>query len=378
METSPRPELFLTLTEEQSVLRDSWREVLEREMSIEWTRAVLATDADWDRGGWKLIRELGWTGLAVPEEFGGVGLGLAEACVLAEELGRVVHPSPLLASAAVALALGRYGSPSQQRSWLPGLADGSIVGTRSVDVDGACGAVIAERTGADLRLHGVRHFVPAAAEADLLLLDVILDGSARLALVPGDAAGLRARRMSTVDLARAYDVVAFEGVEIDGDALLGGTLSTRARGHLAEVAAAIQCAESLGAARRLLEMTVEYAGQRHQFGKPIGSFQAIKHRVADMRIRLEASTVASRYATWAVTADRPDAGRAIHVAKQYGGEAWSWIASQALQLHGGVAFTWEHDLHLLLRRLKANELTLGSPDWHALELGFWRLENASG
>lgn len=379
MNAKASPDLFLTHSAEQTQLRESCREVLEREMSIESVRERLESDSGWDRRCWKTIRELGWTGVAVPEAFDGVGLGLVEVGLLAEEFGRLVQPGPFLTSAAVTLALVQSGDADQKSRWLPRLATGDTIGTWSVDVEGTCGEVHARQPNGhgQLLLGGTRRFVPAMSDADLLIVEVLHDGHPALALVPTDAAGLRVRRMKTVDLTRAFFEVQFDGVELDVGSLLLGRDGVDPRGHLVNVATAIQCAESVGAARRLLERTVEYAQQRRQFDRVIGSFQAIKHRLADMRVRVESSMVASRYATWSVAGNRADAGRSVHVAKQYGGESCSWVASEALQLHGGIAFTWEHDLHLYLRRLKANELVLGSPDWHALQLGCWRLQNAA-
>jgi alkylation response protein AidB-like acyl-CoA dehydrogenase len=221
---------------------------------------------------------------------------------------------------------------------------------------------------------GTRRLVADGVGAEVLLADAWLDGRRALVLLPLSGAAVETRTMATIDLTRRYVEARVDNLAIDPAYLLDGD-GAPARQAVADMGTALHCAESIGAAARLLELTVDHARNRQQFGRPIGSFQAIKHRLADMRIRLQASRAAVRYAVWAAAERRPDAARAGHVAKQWTGEATSWIASEAVQVHGGVGFTWESDVHLYLRRIKANELLLGTPDWHAHRLGEWCLQS---
>jgi len=362
--------------DDEEVLRDACRRVLQGELPVARVRALAEAGEHPGRALWPTVVELGWTGIVVPEEHGGAGLGLMELTVLAEEHGREVQPGPLLSSAVCGLALARHGTAAQQAAWLPAMAAGALVGAWSVDVDGTAGAVTAvpDADGSGgVRLSGRRLAVAETRDAHVLLADARCpDGRHVMALVPLDAPGVSTRAATTLDLLRAYDEVAFEDVAVPPADVLGagaGADDEAIRHDVAALGTVVQCAESLGAATRLVEDTVAYARDRRQFGRAIASFQAIKHRLADMRIKLEAGRAAMRYAAWAVQHRRPDARRAVHVAKQWVGESTSWIASEALQVHGGIGFTWEHDLHLYLRRIKANELTLGSPDWHSRRLG---------
>ena len=368
----------LRYSDDELLLRDACRTVLQRDFPTSWVRSVMATNGPWPEQ-WSKFSDLGWTGLTVPETHGGLGFGLRELSVVAEEFGRAVQPGPFLASSVVALAAAELGGTSSSALDLTALATGDLVGTWSVDVEGSDGTVTAvpdsRRAGA-WRLCGTRSFVPDADHASILMIDASEGEQQRLFVVPLDANGVTTRAHVTADLGRRYSQLQFDHVVLDSASVL--TTRDSARQWLANAGTVVQCAESLGAAEHLVEMTVTFALQRHQFGRAIGSFQAIKHRIADMRIRVQAGRAAVRYAAWAVAAHRPDATRAVHVAKQWIGESTSWVAGEALQVHGGIGFTWEHDLHLYLRRLKANELTLGTPDWHSQRLGDWCLCPQSG
>jgi alkylation response protein AidB-like acyl-CoA dehydrogenase len=240
---------------------------------------------------------------------------------------------------------------------LPLLATGDAVASWGLQSPGGNGAVHLQ----DQCLRGTRHFVPDAHTAGHLLVDAISDDGPLLVVVDTDADGVTRTARDTIDLTRQYATVEFDGTPVAEDAVI---TSPDARAELLAAAVALQCAESVGVTRHLVEMTISYACARHQFDRPIGSFQAVKHRIADMHIQLEGAAVATEESTWAVQHRRPDADTAVHVAKSWTGRATSFVASEALQLHGGIGFTWEHDLHLFLRRAKVNELLLGSPSWH--------------
>jgi len=365
---------ILRYRDDEILLRDSCRAVLQGDFPTSWVRSVMDTDGPW-RQQRSRFAELGWTALALPESHGGLGFGLRELAVVAEEFGRAVQPGAFLSSSVAGLAIAEFGDladGSVAGRWLTELASGDVGATWSTDVDGAAGPLTAIRDPKQperWQISGARRLIPDLAQASMLLIDALDDdGQTRLFAVPTDAHGMKTQPHVTADLGRRYRHVQFG--EVPGELVTDDPEAVR---WLTDAGTVIQCAESLGAAERLLEMTVAFAQQRHQFGRAIGTFQAIKHRIADMRIRVQAGRAAMRYAAWSVAGHRADASRAVHVAKQWIGESSSWVASEALQIHGGIGFTWEHDLHLYLRRLKANELTLGTPDWHSQRLGEWCL-----
>jgi alkylation response protein AidB-like acyl-CoA dehydrogenase len=342
-------------TSEQDELRATCREVLLRNATSEHVRAVSGSESGHDDGFWKQIAELGWLALTVPESSDGLGMGLVELAKLAEEFGYTLQPSPFLGSSLVTWLVGRHGTESLRERLLPALVTGEAIATWGLEEPGGNGGVTVENDVA----HGVRRFVPDAHTATHLLVDATLDGRPVLALVNADAPGVRRKDQHTIDLTRRYATVEFNQTPVD--AII---TSPTARAELLRAGVAVQCAESVGVARRLVEMVVAYASTRHQFDRPIGSFQAIKHRIADMHVQLEGAVAATEESAWAVEHRRSDSDVAVHVAKSWTGRAASAIASDALQLHGGIAFTWEHDLHLFLRRAKVNELLIGPPSWH--------------
>jgi alkylation response protein AidB-like acyl-CoA dehydrogenase len=345
------------LTQEQRELRATSRDVLSRTATSERLREVSTSQSKHDDVFWRQIADLGWLALTVPEEFDGLGLGLPELAILAEEFGYALQPCAFIPSSLVAWWIGRHGAAALRARLLPLLATGDAVASWGLQSPGGNGAVHLQ--GQCLR--GTRHFVPDAHTAGHLLVDAISDDGPLLVVVDTDADGVTRTARDTIDLTRQYATVEFDGTPVAEDAVI---TSPDARAELLAAAVGLQCAESVGVTRRLVEMTISYACARHQFGRPIGSFQAVKHRIADMHIQLEGAAVATGESTCAVQHRRPDADTAVHVAKSWTGRAASFVASEALQLHGGVGFTWEHDLHLFLRRAKVNELLLGSPSWH--------------
>ncbi|HEX3781288.1 MAG TPA: acyl-CoA dehydrogenase [Pseudonocardiaceae bacterium] len=330
-------------TEDQDLLREVAREVLTEQAGPQRLRALLDTPTLHDPDLWKQISELGWPALALPEGEGGLGSGLPDLAVVVEECGRALMPSALTGSIALTWLFARHDTipaPELIGAWSLGAADITA-------------------SGPDLLLTGVRRHVPDAAVATHLLVDVTGPDGPALALVSASAPGLRATAESTIDLTRRYQELRFERVPAE-EVLPAEPAAT----ELFRCGVVLQCAESIGVAGRALDLTCEHVRRRTQFGRAIGSFQAVKHRIADMHIALEGARVATRDAAEAVQNGRSDAGYAVHVAKSWTGRAASAITSDAIQLHGGIGFTWEHDLHLLQRRAKANELLLGTPAWH--------------
>jgi alkylation response protein AidB-like acyl-CoA dehydrogenase len=327
-----------------------------------------------DRNVWLEAADLGWSAMLVPEDLGGGGVtdqALVDLVVLGEELGRVLYPGPFVPTNVVADAIVRAGSDAQRKELLPPIGRGENVAAWCFTDDGTCDldavGVSVSRTGERLRLDGVACYVQDAHVADLFLVTATDAGRAGLSqlLVPLPQPGLSIRVLQGLDLTRRLCEVRFEGAEVPEASLLGapGEAGPAIQRQL-QLAGVLQCAEASGATSHLLDITVQYAKDRVQFGRPIGSFQVIKHKLADMLIRLEAVQAATHYAALALADSLPDADEAVAVAKSYVGETFSQIAGEALQVHGGIGFTWEHDVHLFVRRAKADEARYGDTAWH--------------
>jgi alkylation response protein AidB-like acyl-CoA dehydrogenase len=341
------------LTEEQAALREVSRSLLAASCPPQLVRSLAAAGQDVDEKLWQRGAELGWTGLAVPEELDGAGQGVVELSLVAEELGRAAAPGPFLDSALTALALARAG----RRAELIGpLAAGKVKASLAHH-----GAVLGSRDGDELVLSGRATAVQAAASADWLLVTVAVDqGGRRLALVRRERARVEPRR--TLDETRRWYDVVLDGVRVPGADVV--TSDEAEVGWVADAGAVLTAADSLGVGERLLEMTVGYVKVREQFGRPIGSFQSVKHKVADMLTTLKGARAATYYAAMALDAGVADAAAASSVAKAFTGEGVAALAGEALQTHGGIGFTWEHDLHLYLRRAKVNEVLYGAAAEH--------------
>jgi alkylation response protein AidB-like acyl-CoA dehydrogenase len=356
-------------SDEQLGLRDATRRLLAASGSVASTRQVVDAGTGFDRALWRKGAELGWPALAIPEAHGGYAQQVVDLAVIANEHGRVVLPSPFIPTVVVADAIARSTNETLQQL-LPAIADGSVTAAWAFATQGRAWAptwsgVLATRTADGFVLRGERVSVQDAGTADWILVDAELDGAPARLLVAGTAPGITVTRQSQLDITRELDDVSFADVPVPASALLAEGDEAALSGIASlQRATVLICAELVGIGERLLEMTVEYSKVRVQFGRPIGSFQAIKHKCATMRIWLQASTAATYYAAMAVDADAEDAARAVSVAKAYVSDAIAKLAGEALQTHGGIGFTWEHDLHLYLRRAKANELLWGDPAWH--------------
>ena len=349
------------LTEEQAALREVSRGMLTVSCPPALVRSLAAAGTDVDDKLWQRGTELGWTGLAVPEEHDGTGQGLVELCLVAEELGRAAAPGPFTDSALAGLALARL---APARVGTPELLAALAAGDLKASL--ACHGPAAGRCDGDgLVLSGRATAVQSAASADWLLVTAAVSGDAagaagrRLALVPRTAAAVEARR--TLDETRRWYDVALDGVRVPAADVVGDEADAA---WLADAAAVLNAADSLGVGERLLDMTVGYVKVREQFGRPIGSFQSVKHKVTDMLTTLKGARAATYYAAMALDAGADGAGKAASVAKAFTAEGVSALAGEALQTHGGIGFTWEHDLHLYLRRVKVNEMLYGAPAEH--------------
>ncbi len=345
-------------TEELEALRDAVRGLV----SGHPTRPAAESPAGYDTGGWaRLCREIGVAGLAVPERYGGAGATLRETCVVLEELGRSLTPTPMLGCAVLAghaLLLG--GDPEACARLLPGICAGARIAALAWtpaaggwDPDApACAAT------ADGRLTGEAHHVLDAEAADTLLVAARDGAGPALYEVEATASGVTRRPASSLDLTRRLGVVRLD--DVPGRRLDGGNPLPALR----DVACVALSAEQVGAASRALELTVEYAKIRVQFGRPIGSFQALQHRLAEAYVRLEAARSASYAAAEALVAGDRDASERAAVAKVYCTETLQSVAAEMVQIHGGIAITWEHDAHLYLRRAHATAQLFGAPSTH--------------
>ena len=363
-------------SEEQDLLRQSARDFLAKECPMTVVRRLMEDEKGHSPELWGKMAQLGWQGLVLPEEYGGAGLDFVDLIVVLEEMGRIVLPGPFLSTAVyAAVVLLDAGSDEQKRSYLPGIAQGKLLATvASMEPNGRFDSDGIEATatvdGEGYRLDGTKLFVPDGDLADLLLVAARVPGSTRedgigLFCVERGAPGLETRPLKSMDQTRRLAEVSLSGVTVPGDALVGevgsGWRSLERLGDRAKVAL---CAEMCGGAQQVLDMSVEYAKVREQFGKPIGSFQAIQHKCADMMVQVESGKSATYYAAWAVANGSEDASLAAAMAKAYCSDAYRVVAGEGIQIHGGIGFTWEHDMHIYFKRAKSSEVSFGDAHWN--------------
>jgi alkylation response protein AidB-like acyl-CoA dehydrogenase len=352
------------LTEEQQQLKESARAFLSGECPTSFVRKAMATEDGYPRELYDQIAKLGWTGLIVPEKFGGAGLGMLDMAMILEEAGYAAMPGPFLFSsvlAAGALKLG--GSDQLNTKWLTSLAEGKAIGTVAV-VEGA-GSIdprdinaIAMKGGAGWRLNGTKMFVPYANVADFIIVAAKKDGEIPLFLVDARAPGVTIRSLKNLDLTRRVSNVELKNAPAER---LGGGFDLFAT--LVDIAAVAVAADSLGGIERALEMAVDYTKVREQFGKPIGSFQALKHAAAEIVADLEPARAMLWYAAYAQDTGAVDASRTAAMVKARLCDVYSRGTDRAVLMHGGIGFTWEHDMHLWFKRARFNESYFGSPSF---------------
>ncbi len=343
-------------SEDQEELRRGARRFLATSSSSERVRAAMATERGWDDDVWKRIAtELGWTALAISEAHGGMGFGWVEIAAVMEEAGRALLCAPLLSSVCLASsAIEIGGSDEMKRALLPSLADGSATATLVMSDD------VRVRTDGDaLVVDGEARHVLDGHTATWLLVAARAGDDDAIAVVSGDALGVSRRATPTMDATRRQATIRFDGAR--ANPLGASSVSKHAIAVAMDRARVALAAEQVGAAERCLEMAVDYAKTRQQFGRAIGSFQAIKHKLADVFVRVESARSAAYYAAW-VAAHRPDElPAAAAMAKAYCSEAFFHAASESIQVHGGIGFTWEHDAHLYFKRARASEAMFGDP-----------------
>ncbi len=364
-------------TEEQEQLRGAARSFLEAHSSSEAVRRAMQTDRGFDPDLWKRIgSDLGWTALLVPEEYGGLGLGWVELAALLELTGEALLCAPLFSTLALGTnALLAAGTEPQKREWLPAIAEGrSVVTLAWAAQDRKAGAepfaVAARRDGDGFALSGAKQLVVDGAAADALVVaahpaDSGSGEGTLLFLVPAGAPGLVRHPTPTLDATRRLARIELHDVRVSAASQLApGEDGSAALAKILDRAAIALAAEQTGGAQRCLDLATDYAKGRVQFGQPIGSFQAIQHLCADMLVKVESARSASYYAACVAAEDGSELRAAASLAKSYCSEAYFACAADCLQIHGGVGFTWEYDVHLHLKRAKTGESFLGSPSWH--------------
>jgi len=317
-------------TDDQQAIKSTANEMLAARFKPEHVRERMEA-GEYDEAAWKEMAELGWAGIFIDEEHGGQGLGVVELVILMEELGYVLAPVPFLSNAAAGLALQFAGTDEQKERWLPGIASGEARGTVGVLRDG------------EARL------VPDADSAEVIVL--IAPGGESVVI---EASAAEIEPFEAMDRTRR-----FARVRVDGGEPLGGDSLAAAD----RIATALS-SETVGVAQKAMEMAVEYARDRKQFGRPIGSYQAVSHRCAQMLLEVESSRSGVYYAGWCADSELESLPAAASMAKAYSSDAGWRVCGSSLQVHGGIAFTWEHDLHLYLKRAKTNAVLYGSAREH--------------
>ncbi|HEY0277961.1 MAG TPA: acyl-CoA dehydrogenase family protein [Solirubrobacterales bacterium] len=356
--------MYFDLTDEQEAIRSTAKDLLASRFKSERMRAIAGSDDGTDEAGWKEMAELGWAGLALPEEWGGQGLGVVDLAVLFEEMGYALAPSPLFSSTVVGVALAQSASDEQKERWLRPLAEGTARGTQAMVDAGSTGTpgaypTKAEADGDGIVLYGKKELVADAAGAAFFL---VATSDGRRHIVAADAEGVSVAPEISIDTTRRLSTVNFDGVKVPADQTLPGHGAQWERVFL--IGAVALAAESTGVAQRTLEMAVAYAKDREQFGRPIGAYQAVSHRCAQMLLETENSRSAVYGAAWAADASPDGLALAASMAKAYASDAGWRVPDASIQVHGGIGFTWEHDLHFFLKRGRANASMYGDARWH--------------
>jgi len=361
------PEVLLFASTTQSFL--------EKEAPLSRLRELHAAGTSFDTDWWPRAAELGWTSLLVPDDLGGgsvSGSGVRDLAMVAELAGKTVAPGPLHPVSTV--LAGLVEAPENHQGTIESLISGELVASWAVYEPGKSWApmdpgVTATPTASGFRLDGVKDRVEAGAESAVLLVVADCEGSPRQFLVPTDASGVRVESQRSVDLVKSYARVHFDGVGVYSSAAVGTAEQTpQLISRQSQIAQILQCAEVVGILDAVLKFTIQWGFDRHSFGRPLGSYQALKHRYADLKIWFEACKAATNAAVAAVADRSPDAEMAVSVAKSYVGEYAPGMLQDCVQLHGGIGVTWEHDLHLYLRRVLLDRSMFGTPEDHNLRV----------
>jgi len=356
-------------SEEQEELRRTVRSFLDQKSPETEVRRLMETDDGYDPAVWKQMGEqLGLQGLHIPEEFGGSGYTYVELCIVLEEMGSHLLCAPYFSSVVLAAnTLLESGDDAAKKELLPGIATGETIATLALTEengrwDEAGVTMTATKSGDGYKLSGTKSFVIDGATADLILVAARTGTGVSLFAVAGDAAGVTKTRLSTMDLTRKQAKLEFNDTPARLIGTEGGGWPVLER--VLDLAVIALSNESVGGAQFVLDMAVQYAKDRVQFGRPIGSFQAIKHKCADMLLEVESSKSAAYYGAGMVAEGSDEVPSVASLAKAYVGEAYFHVAAENIQVHGGIGFTWEHPAHLYFKRAKSSELLFGDPTYH--------------
>ena len=357
------------LSESQEFLKDSARKFFAGECPSAEMRRLMETESGYDAALWSKLIEQGYTGIIFPEEYGGVGLGKVELMLLMEEAGRALLTGPFFSTVVLAgTVLDAVSTPANKEKYLAPICRGEVRATVAILEAGASwNPRDIQVSATNGQLSGEKFFVSDAAIADFIIV-VARNG---VFVVDSKARGLKISPMSGMDLTRKLYVVEFSNTPAEE---IG---STKNLPQAFNIAAAALAAELVGGMQRTLEITVEYAKTRKQFGKPIGMFQAVQHQCADMYLETESSRSAVYYAGWALEENSPDAATAVSIAKMYASDAGRTVGNRGIQIHGGMGFTWENDVHLYYRRAKASETAFGDATFHRERIASMVIDSGS-
>ena len=360
-------------TEEQDELRSTIRAFMEAKSSEKAVREQMETDTGFDADVWtQMAEQMGLQGLHIPEEYGGSGFGYVELGIVLEEMGRALLCAPFFSSVVLAAnTLLHSGDEAAKAAHLPGIAAGQTIATLAYTEpsgkwDEAGITMAASGSGDSYTLSGTKSFVIDGAVADLIIVAARTNAGVSLFSVAGDASGLTRTALSTMDQTRRQARLDFDNTPatlIGTDGAGWDILST-----VLDLAAVSLAAEQVGGAQFVLEMAVQYAKDRVQFGRPIGSFQAIKHKCADMLLEVESAKSAAYYGLWCAAEMNDELPSVASLAKAYCSEAYFHATAENIQIHGGIGFTWEHPAHLYFKRAKSSELLFGDPTYHREQL----------
>ena len=360
-------------SDEQEEFRRQVRKWLEQNAPSSVVRQLMETESGFDRDLWKETANLGWQAMAISEEYGGAGFGYLELVILFEEMGRSLFPAPFLSTIGLATPLiSDLGTEEQKKEMLSAIAAGErTAAVAFTEPSGQWDPGLVETSaiadGDGWLIEGRKSFVVDGASADVLLVSARSEGGVGIFLVPGDSDSVERRGLETLDQTRKLAEVTFSRAKAN---LIGEPeQAIAALPRMLDKAIVLLAAEQVGGAQKCLEMSVDYAKTRHQFGRPIGSFQAIKHKCADMLVQVESAKSAAYYAGWAASEDNDELPTVAPLAKSYCSEAYFFCASENIQIHGGIGFTWEHDAHLYFKRAKSSQLLFGDPAYHRARLG---------
>ncbi|MFZ1974121.1 MAG: acyl-CoA dehydrogenase family protein [Candidatus Acidiferrales bacterium] len=344
------------LSESQEFLKDSARKFFAGECPSAEMRRLMETDSAYDAALWSKLTDQGYTGVIYPETYGGVGLGKVELMLLMEEAGRALLPGPFFSTVVLAgSVLDAVGTSAHKNKYLAPICRGEVRATVAIpEAGGSWDPEAMHMNAQGGKLTGEKFFIPDAAVADFIIV-VARNG---VFIVDPKASGVKISPMASMDLTRKLYAIEFSNAAAEEI----GTTANLARAL--DIATTALAAELVGGMQRTLDLTVEYAKTRKQFGKPIGMFQAVQHQCADMYLETESARSAVYYAGWALEENPSDAPKAVSIAKMYASDAARTVGNRGIQIHGGMGFTWENDIHLYYRRAKASETAFGDATFH--------------